>query len=130
MREEARDWYDAALNDLKMADSALEAGLNNWAMFAAHQAVEKALKALIIAKQRERPPKTHDLVELLQHAGIQLDKRIETVLAELSPYYSVARYPNAGLRRPWERINRETAVRMVEAAKSLVKAVGEKLGTA
>ncbi|MEM0348873.1 MAG: HEPN domain-containing protein [Candidatus Caldarchaeum sp.] len=62
MREEARDWYDGAL---RMAERALEAGLNNWALFAAHQAVEKALKALIIAKKRERPPKTHDLVELL-----------------------------------------------------------------
>ncbi len=130
MRDEARDWYDGALSDIRMADSALEAGLNNWALFAAHQAVEKALKALIMVKQRERPPKTHDLVELLQHAGIRLDRQLETALAELSPYYSIARYPNAGLRRPWERINRETAVRMLETVKIVVEAVGKELGIA
>ena len=97
MREEARDWYDGALKDLEMARLSLENNMFNWALFTAHQAVEKALKALIIAKQHKLPPKTHDLVELVEAAGLDVEKNLLTALSELSPYYSVSRYPNAGL---------------------------------
>ncbi len=115
---------------MRTAESALDVGLNNWALFAAHHAVEKALKAIVMAKQRERPPRTHDLVGLLRIAGTQLESQLETALSELSPYYSVDRYPNAGLRRSWKRIGRETAVRLVEAARRVVKRVGAELGVA
>jgi len=129
MREEVRDWFDGALKDLEMARLSLGSMIYNWALFTAHQAVEKALKALIIAKRRRVPPKTHDLVELVDVAGMSLEKDLMTELSELSPYYSISRYPNAGLRRPWERISRETAERLVEAAEKLVEKVGEELKT-
>ena len=42
MREEARNWYDAALVDLERPGDSLARGRPNWVLFAAHQAVEKA----------------------------------------------------------------------------------------
>ena len=57
LREEARNWYDGALVDLEEARSALAGGRYNWALFAAHQAVEKALKAAYMAMRRTRPPR-------------------------------------------------------------------------
>ncbi|MBS7248068.1 MAG: HEPN domain-containing protein [Candidatus Freyarchaeota archaeon] len=47
---------------------ALRACRANWALFATHQAVEKALKAAIMTKNR-RPPKTSDLTELYNELG-------------------------------------------------------------
>ncbi len=124
LREEARDWYDGAIVDLEEAFDALKRGRYNWALFAAHQAVEKALKAAIMVLKRARPPRTHDLTRLLAELDIEIPRELATAVSELSPYYTAARYPNAGLERPWEAISRETAERLVGAARRVVELVG------
>ena len=123
IREEARDWLDGARVDLEEARDALERGRYNWALFAAHQAVEKALKAAFMVLKRSRPPKTHDLVRLVRELGLDLPRELMAGISELSPYYTVARYPNAGLERPWESIARETAERLVSVAGEVVRVV-------
>jgi HEPN domain-containing protein len=50
------------------------------------------------------------------------------IIAELSPYYTISRYPNAGLERPWEGIEEETARRLVKKAEEVVKRIGIELG--
>ncbi len=45
-------------------------------------------------------------------------------LSELTPYYSVARYPNVGLEKPWLGISKSLAERLVEASKRIVEEVG------
>lgn len=49
MADRSRDWYDQAARDLEQAASSMDAGRHEWACFAAHQATEKALKALHLA---------------------------------------------------------------------------------
>jgi len=128
VREEARDWYEGALVDLEEARSALENGRYNWALFAAHQAVEKALKAAHIAMRRSRPPRTHDLTRLLSELGLDLPEDLRVGVSELTPYYTVARYPNAGFERPWESIERSVAERLVKVAEEVVDYVGRRAG--
>ncbi len=127
LRDEARDWYDGAVVDLEEAEAALREGRPNWALFAAQQALEKCLKAAIMVKRREVPPRTHDLVELARLSALRFDEESLASIAELSPYYSVSRYPNAGLRRPWEGISRRTARRLVDEARRVVERVGLEL---
>lgn len=123
MREEALDWLEGALVDLNDAKEAHKRGSHHLAVFLAHQAVEKALKAYIIAFRRVRPPRSHDLVELLNIAGIELDPSDIDALTELSPYYTVARYPNAGLRKPWREITASTANRFIALAERIVNRI-------
>ncbi|MEM4020955.1 MAG: HEPN domain-containing protein, partial [Nitrososphaerota archaeon] len=52
-RKEAKDWFDGAMVDLEEARSALLNNRVNWALFAAHQAVEKALKSAFMILKRE-----------------------------------------------------------------------------
>jgi HEPN domain-containing protein len=118
-REEAKNWYEGALIDLEESKSALLNKRLNWALFAAHQAVEKALKAAYIILKRKRGPKTHDLTRLASVFDFLADFR--PIVSELSPYYTVARYPNAAFERPWEAISEETA-------KAVVRRVGVELG--
>lgn len=120
MREEALDWLESALVDLEEAKEAYKRGSHHLALFLAHQAVEKALKAYIMGFRRLRPPRTHDLVELLAATGIQLEPGEMELLAELSPYYIISRYPNAGLRKPWREIARGTAQRLLAAAERVI----------
>jgi len=124
VRREALNWYEASLVDLDEAEDSLSRGRPNWALFAAHQAVEKALKAAYIVLRRDRPPRTHDLVELHRSLGVQLAEDLEESLSELTPYYSVARYPNAGLEKPWLGISKTLARRLVEASRRIIQEVG------
>jgi len=61
-------------------------------------------------------------------AGNDLQRELKVKVSELSPYYTVASYPNAGLTRPWEGISKGTAGRLVEAAERLVRLIGEEAG--
>ncbi|MEM4640647.1 MAG: HEPN domain-containing protein, partial [Thermofilum sp.] len=123
MREEALDWLESSLVDLREAWEAHSRGSYHLSVFLAHQAVEKALKAYIIAFKRVRPPRTHDLVELA--ASIQLDSSEIEGLSELSPYFVVARYPNAGLRKPWKEIAQGTSQRLLSTAERIVGKIEE-----
>jgi HEPN domain-containing protein len=126
VREEARNWYDGALVDIEEAKAALSGRRPNWALFAAHQGVEKALKAAYLVLKRRRPPKTHDLTRLI--SAFDFLERFKPDISELSPYYTVARYPNSGFERPWEAIREESAKRLVEAAEEVILRVGEEIG--
>ncbi len=62
-------------------------------------------------------------MELLNIAGIELDPSDIDALTELSPYYTVARYPNAGLRKPWREITASTANRFIALAERIVNRI-------
>ncbi|WP_259727911.1 MULTISPECIES: HEPN domain-containing protein [unclassified Synechococcus] len=47
------DWLHQALADLELATVGAEAGHHEWACFACHQAVEKALKALYLQRGQQ-----------------------------------------------------------------------------
>ena len=49
MTDRSRDWLRQALRDLEQAEDSRRAGRHEWACFAAHQAAEKAVKALHLA---------------------------------------------------------------------------------
>lgn len=120
MREEALDWLESALVDLEEAKEAYKRGSYHLALFLAHQAVEKVLKAYIVGFKRMRPPKTHDLIELLTATEIQLEPNEVELVSELSPYYIISRYPNAGLRKPWKEIAQGTAQRLLAVSERIV----------
>ena len=47
--DRSADWLEQALRDLEQAEQSMQAERHEWACFAAHQAVEKALKGLNLA---------------------------------------------------------------------------------
>ena len=49
LADRSADWVDQALRDLEQAEQSMQAARHEWACFAAHQAVEKALKGLNLA---------------------------------------------------------------------------------
>ena len=111
--------------DLRHAEKSLEIGHYNWACFAARQAAEKALKALAMHILGELP-RSHDLVRLYRlvrdQAGLALD---EEALARLTMYYTVARYPNAGLEAPSEEVSRGQAEEAVATARRVLDEVSK-----
>ena len=87
---------------------------------------------MIIALKRKVPLRTHDLVSLYQEINelIILPKELIDRLPEVSQYYVSARYPNAGLEVPSERINKAQAERALEVAEAVVSIANKALGVA
>ena len=119
VRKEAIEWLRAAEDDLEDARVLLRAGRYAGAAFHAHQAAEKALKAVIIAVRRELPPRIHNLLELARILGIEDEQLIEA-LRRLNPHYRVARYPDAANGVPMEVYSRSIASELVSLAERVV----------
>jgi len=130
IRREALNLIKEANYDLVRARRSLSEGDYALSVFMSQQAIEKAFKALVIALKRRSPPRAHDLVTLFQeiHELITLPTEVIDRLPEISQYYVSARYPNAGLEVPSERINKAQAVRALEAAEVVIAIANKTLG--
>ncbi len=121
MRQEALDWLEEAQVSLRRAQLGLEQKDYAMSCFYAHQAVEMAMKAIILGLKRRRPPRTHDLTELYQEVvdlGLSVE---EGTMPELSQYYVTSRYPNAGLHRPSISFSLLQAQRAMDVAQEVVE---------
>lgn len=91
MKDETKKWWARAREDLETARANKESGRLYAAAFFAQQAVEKALKALSIAKL-DRFRKIHDLVALGREVG--LPQQLVDYCMDISPAYTYTRYPD------------------------------------
>ncbi len=90
---DAQKWADLAAYDLATAEAMLASGRYLYVLFCSQQAVEKLIKAMIVEKTREFPPRTHDLIRLARAARIPLSEEQDLFLRTLTKYYIGTRYP-------------------------------------
>lgn len=119
MREEAFLWLKQANNDLKYAQSNLDAGVYYVCAFLSQQAAEKALKALYIQSKRKVPMKTHNLVELGKE--LKLPDHMIKDLRKINPAFVTARYPDAANGVPAEMFDQDIAKEHIEKAREVVE---------
>lgn len=91
MRKQAQDWLQDARNDLRDARQMAEGGMYNWAVFAARQAAEKALKAAYIVMRRADPPLLHSLPKLARQCFENIAEEVEAALYRLNREYLTTR---------------------------------------
>lgn len=94
MSERSLDWFRQAVHDCAHARTAAAAGDHDWACFAAHQAAEKALKALVAHLGGEAWG--HALLTLVGELG-RVDPRAQDLrepAIKLDRFYLQTRYPN------------------------------------
>jgi len=94
MSNRSLDWLKQGIRDLEQAKGSRRAGRHEWACFAAHQAAEKAVKALHIHLGQEAWG--HVVATLL--AQLPKSVKVEDELIEkarvLDNFYVPTRYPN------------------------------------
>ena len=94
MANRALDWLNQAFRDMDQARDSRSAGRHEWACFAAHQAAEKAVKALHLSLGQEAWG--HALARLF--AELPETVPVEDELIEkgrvLDNFYVPTRYPN------------------------------------
>jgi HEPN domain-containing protein len=95
MPNRSDDWLRQSERDLEQAEASREAGRHEWACFAAHQAAEKAVKALHLRMGQEAWG--HVVRELLTELPAQVTP--PALLIEqarvLDSYYIPTRYPDS-----------------------------------
>ncbi len=125
MPNRARDWFAQAVRDLEQAQDSRRAGRHEWACFAAHQAAEKAVKALhlrlgqeawghVVARLLRELPERAAVPEALVEQGRVLDT-----------FYVPSRYPNSHPEgAPFEHygpLQSEEAIRYASAIVEFVR---------
>lgn len=123
--ERSRDWLAQARRDLEKAGLDLRHGYFEWACFTAHQAAEKALKAVFQA--RGVSVRGHSLLRLLQE--LQADETLLHSARVLDRYYIDARYPNGfPSGSPMEYFDETLAKEAINAADAIVRFSSDHLG--
>jgi HEPN domain-containing protein len=94
MTNRANDWLRQADRDLEQAEDSRGAGRHEWACFAAHQAAEKAVKALHLSCGQEAWG--HVVAKLLTElpARVAATGPLVDQAKVLDNFYVPARYPN------------------------------------
>lgn len=86
-------WRDGAKDDWDAAKQLIDGDKTRQAMFFAHLALEKLLKAHICKNTGKLAPKIHNLVRLSEIAGLQLKPKDIEILAEMNEFNLEGRYP-------------------------------------
>lgn len=84
-------WQESAERDYQTSAEMMESGHYDWALFIAHLAIEKALKALIVHNGKV-PQYTHKLAVLGEQSAVTIPDHFEPWLLEITGFNIEARY--------------------------------------
>ncbi len=119
-QHDARDWWQAALDDLRYAEGNLAMGFYSQVCFLAQQAGEKALKAYLLS-QDIVAERTHKLVSLVSQVSKKSKKfsSLSDSAKVLDRYYLGTRYPDV-LGGEFGAYDKETAEDALKLANEVV----------
>jgi len=93
MVKDPGEWLRQAEYDYETAQAMHASGRYFYAVFMCHLAVEKALKGLAQRRSGEIPPKTHNLIYLLNLGGAAAPETVGRFLVTLNQASIATRYP-------------------------------------
>jgi HEPN domain-containing protein len=91
---EIKYWVETSKHDHKTMMGLFRIKRYSDSLFYGHVVLEKILKALVVQKTAEKPPKIHNLETLAVLAELELDKKDIDLLNIVSRFNIRARYPN------------------------------------
>lgn len=122
MADRSMDWFSQARRDLEQAVDSQQAGRHEWACFAAHQAAEKAVKALHLARGQEAWG--HTISKLLAELPVEVSEDLIQSGQVLDNFYVPARYPNGHPEgAPFEHYGIRQSEEALNSARSIIEFV-------
>lgn len=125
MRKEIENWWKQAEKDFDSAKKNFEISEYYLTAFLCQQAVEKGLKAFILAKTREKRIEGHSLVYLGKEA--KLPPNFFPGLKKLSPQYFLSRYPDVTEDVPYELYDEKLAKEFLDIARGVLEWIRKRL---
>lgn len=98
IEENAHEWLSISEYDLQTAKAMLSAGRYLYVAFMSQQAIEKLLKSIYVQNIKELPPRTHNLLYLVDKLGLDITEEHRKIFSQLNQYYLESRYPGERVR--------------------------------
>ena len=119
------EWFKQADYDMDTAEFMFSGERYFYSVFICHLSVEKALKGLYIRKFKDAPPKTHNLLYLLEFIDLDLPEDMYDFVFTLNRVSVLTRYPD-NLQKMLEDYNREKTNEILGKSKELLRWLKEK----
>jgi HEPN domain-containing protein len=87
-------WIEEATESLQVTRHLFEKKDYSYALFFAHLAIEKILKAIYVSRKNEHAPFIHNLQRLAELSGIQLNDAKRDALIKITTFNLESRYPD------------------------------------
>ncbi|SNQ60834.1 HEPN domain-containing protein [Candidatus Methanoperedens nitratireducens] len=114
------EWFKQADYDMETAEFMFKGQRYFYAVFMCHLSIEKALKGLIIHKNKEAPPKTHNLLYLIEIINLELPEDMYDFVFTLNRVSVLTRYPD-NLQRMLNEYNMDKTKEILEKARELLE---------
>lgn len=119
------EWFKQADYDMDTAEFVFSGERYFYSVFMCHLSIEKALKGLYIRKFKDAPPKTHNLLYLLEFIDIDLPEDMYDFVFTLNRVSVQTRYPD-DLQKMLEDYNKEKTNEILGKSKELLRWLKEK----
>ena len=126
MEKRTREWFKQSDYDMDTADYMYNGGRQIYAVFMCHLSIEKALKGLYFEKIRAIPPKSHNLIYLLNEIGIKPPEGPGKFIVKLNEASIPTRYPE-NLSKIQRVYNEATVKEILFQGKELIKWIKQQL---
>lgn len=126
MGKTPREWFKQAEYDMKSALIMFENRRYIHAVFLCHLSIEKALKGLYTDESRTLPPKTHNLVFLVEKLKIEIPEILYDFIFTLNGVSVPTRYPDE-LKRLQKDYNKNKTFNLLEKGKETLQWLKAKL---
>ncbi len=93
MNKETKNWLNMVDYDIATAKQMFKTGRYVYVIFMCHLAIEKAFKAVVSAQTKKLPPKTHDLIYLINLGKIKIPGDLLDFIGIINNAGIVTRYP-------------------------------------
>jgi len=114
------EWLKQADYDMDTAEFMAKGGRYFYAVFMCHLAIEKAMKGLYEQNLHETPPKTHNLIFLLDKIGLRPDADKGKLITRLNEANVATRYPD-DIDKLQSKYTQEIASRILTQTKEILE---------
>jgi len=94
MSKSPQEWLKQADYDMETAEIMFDNKRYFYAVFMSHLSIEKALKGLYTQKLNKTPPKTHNLIFLVEKIKLELSEDLYDFIFTLNGVSVPTRYPD------------------------------------
>ena len=94
MSKRPQEWLKQADYDMETAEIMFDNKRYFYAVFMSHLSIEKALKGLYTQKLNKTPPKTHNLIFLVEKIKLELSEDLYEFIFTLNGVSVPTRYPD------------------------------------
>lgn len=115
-----KEWFRQADYDLDTAKAMFKTGRYIYAVFMCHLSIEKALKGLYTQKTREIPPKTHNLLYLIEKLKLEIPEIFYDFLFNLNRVSVPTRYPS-DLRKMLKDYDRNRTINILQKSMEVLQ---------